>query len=243
MALIKGICKNYGECDLADSKEIQEVEKTNFVCEECGKPLFEVKGTKPRPIRNGKRIVLITVASLLLCGLILAVYLFKSSDGPYPVPDPLPPIDPIEVTDTMECEKIPDEDNGSTEVKTEKESLPTPLPSGRSQESAPPLVGSSNLSVPTVNIPDDLQDAINMLVNQSYSREARLNSIPNIINKFFESSAKVRTLGDTGITLDYENVNDFFRRIVLSQRIAEVQLLGTEMRNKITEISIQEINK
>ena len=39
MALVKGICKNFGECDLADNKEIQEVDKTNFVCEECGKPL------------------------------------------------------------------------------------------------------------------------------------------------------------------------------------------------------------
>ena len=48
MALIKGICKNYGECDLADNKEIQEVDKTNFVCEECGKPLHPVEGgSKP----------------------------------------------------------------------------------------------------------------------------------------------------------------------------------------------------
>ncbi len=44
MALVKGICKNFGECDLADGKEIQEVDKTNFVCEECGKPLFPVEG-------------------------------------------------------------------------------------------------------------------------------------------------------------------------------------------------------
>lgn len=44
MALVKGICKNFGECDLADSKEIQEVDKTNFVCEECGKPLHPVEG-------------------------------------------------------------------------------------------------------------------------------------------------------------------------------------------------------
>ena len=44
MALVKGICKNFGECDLADNKEIQEVDKTNFVCEECGKPLHPVDG-------------------------------------------------------------------------------------------------------------------------------------------------------------------------------------------------------
>lgn len=44
MAIVKGICKNFGECDLADNKEIQEVDKTNFVCEECGKPLHPVDG-------------------------------------------------------------------------------------------------------------------------------------------------------------------------------------------------------
>ena len=44
MALVKGICKNFGECDLADNKEVQEVDKTNFVCEECGKPLHPVDG-------------------------------------------------------------------------------------------------------------------------------------------------------------------------------------------------------
>ena len=45
MALIKGICKNFGECDLADNKEVQEVEKSNFVCEECGKPLHSIGNT------------------------------------------------------------------------------------------------------------------------------------------------------------------------------------------------------
>lgn len=44
MALVKGICKNFGECDLADNKEVQEVDKTNFVCEECGKPLHSIDG-------------------------------------------------------------------------------------------------------------------------------------------------------------------------------------------------------
>jgi len=43
MAKIKGVCKNYDECDLAASKEVQETEKTSFVCSECGKPLYPVK--------------------------------------------------------------------------------------------------------------------------------------------------------------------------------------------------------
>lgn len=44
MALVKGICKNFGECDMADNKVEQEAEKSNFICEECGKPLHPVEG-------------------------------------------------------------------------------------------------------------------------------------------------------------------------------------------------------
>lgn len=54
MALVKGICKNFGECDLADEKVVQEADKTNFVCEQCGKPLYPIDGgggdPPPRPI-------------------------------------------------------------------------------------------------------------------------------------------------------------------------------------------------
>lgn len=44
MALKKGICKNFGECSLADDKIVQEVDSTNFVCEECGSSLYECDG-------------------------------------------------------------------------------------------------------------------------------------------------------------------------------------------------------
>lgn len=46
MAIKKGICKNYGECDIADTKPpvIQEADSTEFVCKECGLPLYECTG-------------------------------------------------------------------------------------------------------------------------------------------------------------------------------------------------------
>lgn len=44
MAKIKGTCRNYDNCDLAAEKVVQEAEKTNFVCSECGKPLYAVSG-------------------------------------------------------------------------------------------------------------------------------------------------------------------------------------------------------
>ena len=43
MAKIKGVCHNYEGCDMASEKVVQEVEKSNFVCQECGKPLYPVK--------------------------------------------------------------------------------------------------------------------------------------------------------------------------------------------------------
>jgi len=82
MALVKGICKNFGECDLADNKEIQEVDKTNFVCEECGKPLHPVEGggggggKSPggRPIM--KLIGIIAAALVVLGGAGFGIYSF-----------------------------------------------------------------------------------------------------------------------------------------------------------------------
>lgn len=41
MAKMKGLCRNE-ECELCD--QIQEVEKSNFVCEKCGKPLMPFGG-------------------------------------------------------------------------------------------------------------------------------------------------------------------------------------------------------
>ena len=73
MALVKGICKNFGECDLADNKEIQEVDKTNFVCEECGKPLHPVDGgidrnKTPSSGLNMKLIGIIAAVLIVLAG-------------------------------------------------------------------------------------------------------------------------------------------------------------------------------
>lgn len=46
MATKKGFCKNYDDCDLAANKVEQEADSSNFVCSECGKPLYE----KEKPI-------------------------------------------------------------------------------------------------------------------------------------------------------------------------------------------------
>lgn len=77
MAKIKGVCHNYDNCDMAADKVVQEVEKTNFVCEECGKPLYPVedKGGTKNP--NQKRLItligLIVGVIVLIIGIVCAI--------------------------------------------------------------------------------------------------------------------------------------------------------------------------
>ena len=85
MALVKGICKNFGECDLADNREVQEVEKTNFVCEECGKPLHPIDGGGSSGKDGGKgpnkKLIGIIAAAVLGAGVIGGVlYLILGND-------------------------------------------------------------------------------------------------------------------------------------------------------------------
>ncbi len=80
MAIKKGICKNYGECDIADTKPpvIQEADSTNFVCEECGKPLTECGKTPPPP--PPIKTILAAIAGLAVVGGGGAYYFLSSSD-------------------------------------------------------------------------------------------------------------------------------------------------------------------
>lgn len=85
MALIKGICKNFGECDLADNKEVQEVDKINFVCEECGKPLHPIEGggIGPKKTDPGKKklIAIIGGAVVALAAIGGGIYALTGGGG------------------------------------------------------------------------------------------------------------------------------------------------------------------
>lgn len=78
MAKIKGICKNYDNCDLAAEKVVQEAEKTNFVCSECGKPLYAVSDG-PQSAGPNKKLLAAVVAVLALGGGIVG-YFASSGD-------------------------------------------------------------------------------------------------------------------------------------------------------------------
>ena len=77
MAKIKGVCHNYDGCDKAAEKVVQEAEKSNFVCEECGKPLYPVKDGGKKTPGDGKRIAtLIAIfggAALVVGGIVYGI--------------------------------------------------------------------------------------------------------------------------------------------------------------------------
>lgn len=97
MAKIRCECHNYGECDIADNREIIEVESTEMECPECHKPLYEA-GKKPTTGGgDGKKpLVIIAAAFIALVGVAVGGYSLGWYDsifdkgGPVVV-DPVPP--------------------------------------------------------------------------------------------------------------------------------------------------------
>lgn len=107
MALVKGICKNFGECDLADSKETQEVDKTNFVCEECGKPLHpldDVKASKGKSANKKLTTGIVAVAAILLAA--AGAFLMWGGQETTPEPEPVTAV-PVE-NESLQNEQTPE---------------------------------------------------------------------------------------------------------------------------------------
>lgn len=76
MAKVKGVCHNYDNCDMAEGKVVQEVEKTNFVCEECGKPLYPMEDKNIKNPNKRRLMILICLIGgtiLLVGGLVCAI--------------------------------------------------------------------------------------------------------------------------------------------------------------------------
>lgn len=78
-----GKCVNIMRCQKAKNKEIQNVDKANFVCEECGKPLVEIGETlppPPPPPMKWKRITAgIVITATILGGGTYAYFAFSGS--------------------------------------------------------------------------------------------------------------------------------------------------------------------
>lgn len=83
MALKKGICKNFDNCDLADNKEIQEVDSSEFICAECGKELYEIQEESKKP--KSKLLIIIIAAVVIIGGVVVGIVLSKGDEQLPPV--------------------------------------------------------------------------------------------------------------------------------------------------------------
>lgn len=100
MAKIKGVCHNYEGCDMASEKVVQEVEKSNFVCQECGKPLYPVK-QQPQPWwKKHQRELTLGAGVLIIGGGITGGILAFGGDKEEPVTEQTEKVDSTKVDST-----------------------------------------------------------------------------------------------------------------------------------------------
>ena len=88
MAKIKGVCHNYEGCDMASEKVVQEVEKSNFVCQECGKPLYAVKQQTQPWWKKHQRELTLGAGVLIIGGGITGGILAFGGDKEEPAKEP-----------------------------------------------------------------------------------------------------------------------------------------------------------
>ena len=127
MAKIKGVCHNYEGCDMASEKVVQEVEKSNFVCQECGKPLYPVK-QQPQPWwKKHQRELTLGAGVLIIGGGITGGILAFGGDKEEPAKEP---------------EKVQTEQVDSTKVDSVVAPPQAPEPkTGKSKEKEPKVDG------------------------------------------------------------------------------------------------------
>lgn len=82
---------------------------------------------------------------------------------------------------------------------------------------------------PPINKPrtESLADALANIMNKNVNQDARIDLIYTIASKYFDSGAKVITVGnDMKTQFEYEDVTDFLRRICLSPYIKGVNIIS-----------------
>ena len=127
MAKIKGVCHNYEGCDMASEKVVQEVEKSNFVCQECGKPLYPVKQQTQPWWKKHQRELTLGAGVLIIGGGITGGILAFSGDKEEPAKEP---------------EKVQTEQVDSTKVDSVVAPPQAPEPkTGKSKEKEPKVDG------------------------------------------------------------------------------------------------------
>lgn len=149
MAKIKGVCHNYEGCDMASEKVVQEVEKSNFVCQECGKPLYPVK-QPPQPWwKKHQRELTLGVGVLIIGGGITGGILAFSGDKEEPAKEPAK-VDTTQVDTTKVDSVVAQPQSG--EHKAEKPKTEGPKAEGPKVDVQQPGGGNSNASPTSKNL-------------------------------------------------------------------------------------------
>ena len=149
MAKIKGVCHNYEGCDMASEKVVQEVEKSNFVCQECGKPLYPVK-QQPQPWwKKHQRELTLGAGVLIIGGGITGGILAFSGDKEEPAKGPAK-VDTTQV-DTTKVDSVVAQPQAG-EHKAEKPKTEGPKAEGPKVDVQQPGGGNSNTSSTSKNL-------------------------------------------------------------------------------------------
>ena len=149
MAKIKGVCHNYEGCDMASEKVVQEVEKSNFVCQECGKPLYPVK-QPPQPWwKKHQRELTLGAGVLIIGGGITGGILAFSGDKEEPAKEPAK-VDTTQV-DTTKVDSVVAQPQAG-EHKAEKPKTEGPKAEGPKVDVQQPGGGNSNTSSTSKNL-------------------------------------------------------------------------------------------
>lgn len=89
---------------------------------------------------------------------------------------------------------------------------------------------------------DNLFKALQVLVNQDYTKDQRLDRIPAVQSRFFTSDAHVVTVGRNGTSrIMYEDVTAFLRRLALSDGIKQVNVIEGDNTGVNSTITVHEI--
>lgn len=133
MAKIKGLCRNE-ECELCD--QIQEVEKSNFVCEKCGKPLIPFGGDNTGGgwmKKHGKQLVIGIVAIVVVGGGIWGGIAISSDSGEEAAPQKTEQALPV---DTVKGDSAAVKDTAAVDEKQPVEQ-PQAAPQAEERRQAP----------------------------------------------------------------------------------------------------------
>ena len=154
MAKIKGMCRNE-DCEMCD--KIQEVEKSNFKCEKCGKDLIPF-GNKTSESGDGpnKKLIGIIAGVVVLLAIIGGIIAFSGGSEEKPTPAPVPEVkentDSIKAAqEAAEQQRIKDSLDAvaAAEAAKKQEAEKKAEPAPAAQKPAKPASGSKNLGYAT----------------------------------------------------------------------------------------------